>query len=44
MAFGDLVTRLAVAPAELPIGLVTGALGGPVFLFLLVRQMRYGTT
>ncbi|MBK8158787.1 MAG: iron ABC transporter permease [Rhodospirillaceae bacterium] len=44
MTFGDLVTRIAVAPAELPIGLVTGALGCPVFLFLLVRQMRYGTT
>ena len=44
MAFGDLVTRIAVAPAELPIGLVTGALGGPVFLFLLVRQMRHGAT
>ncbi|WP_303977365.1 iron ABC transporter permease [Dongia mobilis] len=42
MAFGDLVTRIAVAPAELPIGLVTGALGGPVFLFLLVRQIRHG--
>jgi iron complex transport system permease protein len=40
ITFGDLVTRIAVAPAELPIGLVTGALGGPVFLYLLVRQMR----
>jgi iron complex transport system permease protein len=42
IAIGDLVTRIAVAPAELPIGLVTGALGGPVFLYLLVRQMRVG--
>ncbi|TDQ78796.1 iron complex transport system permease protein [Dongia mobilis] len=40
ITFGDLVTRIAVAPAELPIGLVTGALGGPIFLYLLVRQMR----
>lgn len=42
IAFGDLVTRVAVAPAELPIGLVTGALGAPIFLYLLVRQMRGG--
>jgi iron complex transport system permease protein len=42
ITFGDLVTRIAVAPAELPIGLVTGALGGPIFLYLLVRQMRGG--
>ncbi|MBL8709956.1 MAG: iron ABC transporter permease [Rhodospirillaceae bacterium] len=42
IGFGDLVTRVAVAPAELPIGLVTGALGAPVFLYLLVRQMRGG--
>jgi iron complex transport system permease protein len=40
ITFGDLVTRIAVAPAELPIGLVTGALGGPIFLYLLVRQMK----
>lgn len=43
ITFGDLVTRVAVAPAELPIGLVTGALGGPIFLYLLVRQMRGGS-
>ncbi|WP_374375942.1 FecCD family ABC transporter permease [Dongia sp.] len=43
ITFGDLVTRIAVAPAELPIGLVTGALGGPIFLYLLVRQMRSGS-
>lgn len=42
ITFGDLVTRIAVAPAELPIGLVTGALGGPIFLYLLIRQMRGG--
>lgn len=44
ITFGDLVTRVAVAPAELPIGLVTGALGGPIFLYLLVRQMRRGSS
>ncbi|MFO1069236.1 MAG: iron ABC transporter permease [Geminicoccaceae bacterium] len=33
----DLVARTAVAPAELPIGVVTAALGGPFFLWLMAR-------
>lgn len=34
----DLVARTAVAPAELPVGLVTSALGAPFFLWLLLRR------
>jgi iron complex transport system permease protein len=34
---GDLIARTVVAPAELPIGILTGALGGPFFLWLLGR-------
>lgn len=33
----DLVARVAVAPAELPVGLVTSALGAPFFLWLIAR-------
>lgn len=33
----DLVARVAVSPAELPIGIVTALLGAPFFLWLLVR-------
>lgn len=33
----DLVARTAVAPAELPIGILTAILGAPFFLWLLVR-------
>lgn len=33
----DLVARLALAPAELPIGIVTAFIGAPFFLFLLLR-------
>jgi iron complex transport system permease protein len=33
----DLVARTAVAPAELPIGIVTALIGAPFFLWLLVR-------
>ncbi len=36
----DVLARIAVAPAELPIGLVTSALGAPFFLWLLVRRRR----
>lgn len=34
----DLVARLALEPVELPVGLVTSAVGGPVFLWLLARR------
>lgn len=34
----DLVARTAVAPAEMPIGVVTSAIGAPFFLWLVVRD------
>ena len=37
LLFADLIARLALAPAELPIGIVTAFIGAPFFLFLLVR-------
>lgn len=40
LTLADSVSRLAAAPAELPIGLVTGLVGGPFFLWLLVRGRR----
>jgi len=33
----DLVSRLIIQPAELPVGLVTSALGAPFFLWLVIR-------
>ena len=36
----DIVARTAVAPAEIPIGIITALLGGPFFLWLLVRFHR----
>lgn len=35
----DIVARLVVLPAELPIGIVTAAIGAPYFLWLLLRRM-----
>ncbi|WP_207882856.1 iron ABC transporter permease [Pseudomonas sp. 30_B] len=37
LLFADLVARLALAPAELPIGIVTALIGAPFFLYLLIR-------
>jgi len=40
----DAVARVAVVPAELPIGVITALLGGPFFLWLLLRlRMGEGT-
>lgn len=36
----DLIARLAVQPAELPVGLVTALLGAPFFLALLIQQRK----
>jgi len=34
----DLVARTVMAPIELPVGIVTAIVGGPFFLWLLIRQ------
>lgn len=38
LTLADLLARLVVRPAELPIGIVTSAVGVPVFIFLLRRR------
>ncbi|MEM6281381.1 MAG: iron ABC transporter permease [Chloroflexota bacterium] len=38
----DLVARTIVVPAELPIGIVTALVGGPFFLYLLLRDRTIG--
>lgn len=38
----DLLARTVVMPAELPIGIITGILGGPFFLWLLRCQKMIG--
>ena len=42
MLAADIISRTIVAPAELPIGVVTSCIGGPFFLWLLMnkRMMR----
>jgi len=38
LVLADLVARVAVAPSELPVGVVTALVGGPFFLYLLRRK------
>jgi len=38
--FADLGARTFIAPAELPVGLITSAIGAPFFLWLIVQVRR----
>ena len=38
LSLADLIARLSLRPAELPIGIVTSAVGVPIFLLLLRRR------
>jgi iron complex transport system permease protein len=38
----DLVSRVILAPAEIPIGIITSMLGGPFFLWTLFKSQKTG--
>jgi len=40
LVLADLGARTALSPAELPVGVITGLVGAPFFLVLLVRSRR----
>ncbi len=40
LVLADLLARTVVVPAELPVGIVTALIGGPFFLWLLLRFKR----
>ncbi|MDZ4168134.1 MAG: iron ABC transporter permease [Coriobacteriia bacterium] len=40
LVLADLVARTVIAPIEVPVGIVTALLGGPFFIWLLVRGER----
>ena len=40
MVWADLVSRAVLSPAELPIGVLLSLLGGPFFLYLLIKKPR----
>ena len=40
MMIADLLSRLLISPAEVPVGLITSALGSPFFLWLIYRSRQ----
>ena len=44
LPLADAVARTALAPRELPVGVVTALIGAPAFLLLVVRRGRGGET
>ena len=40
MVLADMFSRLIVAPAELPVGILTSLIGAPFFIVLLIRQKK----
>lgn len=43
LLLADLLARTLVLPAELPIGILTSCVGGPFFLWLLLRRRAQGS-
>ncbi len=41
LIIADTVARVALAPTELPVGVITALCGGPFFLWLLAKQRRW---
>lgn len=40
LALADIASRMSIAPAELPIGILTSLIGAPFFIGLLIQQKR----
>ncbi len=38
MVIADLIARVAIAPAEIPVGAITAIFGGPFFVYMLRRE------
>jgi iron complex transport system permease protein len=38
MVIADLIARVAIAPAEIPVGAITALFGGPFFVYMLRRE------
>ncbi|UPW20738.1 iron ABC transporter permease [Agarivorans sp. TSD2052] len=40
LLLADIISRLVISPAELPVGIVTALVGAPFFIFLLLQQRQ----
>jgi iron complex transport system permease protein len=41
LLLADIISRAVAAPAELPVGIVTGMLGAPFFVLMLLQMKRH---
>ena len=41
LLLADLLSRLLIANAEVPIGVITATLGAPIFILLLIRHQQW---
>jgi len=39
LIFCDMLARTVIAPVELPVGVITGILGGTIFIYALSRRL-----
>ncbi len=42
MIVADVIARVIVSPAQLPVGIITGLIGGPYFLYLMRKKQNLG--
>jgi len=40
LVFADTLARTVLAPAELPVGVITALVGGPAFAYLMKKRLR----
>lgn len=38
LLISDLLAKIIIAPQQLPVGLITSIIGGPIFLFIVIKQ------
>ena len=41
LVFCDTLSRILIAPAEIPVGVITALLGGPFFIWLLIKSSNH---
>jgi iron complex transport system permease protein len=44
LVLADLIARVVLAPVEIPVGIVTAVLGGPFFVWMLLRSRKGGNS
>ncbi|MBY9007698.1 MAG: iron chelate uptake ABC transporter family permease subunit, partial [Candidatus Lokiarchaeota archaeon] len=42
LVWADLISRTILSPLELPVGILTSLLGGPFFIYLIIKKKKSG--